>query len=689
MRGNEARFVNHSCGPNLEIRRVPLGSGNDGASGEYELGLFALREINSGEELSLDYDASEHVSARVVPCLCRSAGCVGKVGRVPGNKSKKELQLVGRIRAAKPRVRAEKVAAKLRRRGAASSTLSTAPPSKAVIALQNAKRAVRQLRVSRYAEAAAMLELRDMPDSVETNPVHTDGTAGSASQPTVGGKKRKGKGRKSHPPQLGPDGQIDADNAATGTDGVPPSKAAEGSGNEGDAASKKPRISGWAEWLKKKAQEQTRTAEEWAEFANKRRRGKAWMQKLMAEYGVAEYPGGPALPFTPTMELPKNGQPNKRGPPPGTPRPPRATKKEKEAAAAAAAAAAAGEGGGGDAGTGAGALTGVEAGSSTGPGTRAGAGAAGMGESGQGGQNGPGPATLADAEPRGNVGESESLQHQQQQQPHDHVHQDHQPSTGIDQHRDESPSLDGDTTIDPALIAALVEHHQRQAEYASRQSGEGEGGVEGDGNGNGDGGTGQSDHIHHHDHHHDHTHDHSHDNAGDARDGQGGGVDAEDDFPFEPMPISEGQDQLLGQHQHDGQGHGHGHGHGHGQDLDNNTYYGNGSTDFGVDIGTGGEVGDGIDFGSDHQHHHHHSEQVGHDHDHHLDHDHGHHTHDQHNHPHHTQHDQHDQHDQHGQILQHDPDDDAALAAAMEAQQEQERLRQQAEDIVLSIQPRL
>lgn len=90
---------------------------------------------------------------------------------------------------------------------------------------------------------------------------------------------------------------------------------------------RKRRISGWADWLKKKASEKSRTREEWQDFANKRRRGKAWMESMMQEYGVAAYEGGPAEPYTsPLSDIPATGQPKKRGPPPGTPRAPRQPK---------------------------------------------------------------------------------------------------------------------------------------------------------------------------------------------------------------------------------------------------------------------------------------------------------------------------------------------------------------------------
>jgi SET domain-containing protein len=49
LRGNEARFINHGCNPNLEVRKYQtLGDGME----EYEVGMWALRDISAGEEVS-------------------------------------------------------------------------------------------------------------------------------------------------------------------------------------------------------------------------------------------------------------------------------------------------------------------------------------------------------------------------------------------------------------------------------------------------------------------------------------------------------------------------------------------------------------------------------------------------------------------------------------------------------------
>lgn len=61
-RGNEARFINHGCQSNLEVRKVStLGEGVE----EYEVGMWAARDINAGEEVS------HYLRTRLTPALLR------------------------------------------------------------------------------------------------------------------------------------------------------------------------------------------------------------------------------------------------------------------------------------------------------------------------------------------------------------------------------------------------------------------------------------------------------------------------------------------------------------------------------------------------------------------------------------------------------------------------------------------
>uniref|UniRef100_A0A4W3IK43 ASH1 like histone lysine methyltransferase n=1 Tax=Callorhinchus milii TaxID=7868 RepID=A0A4W3IK43_CALMI len=47
--GNEARFINHSCHPNCEMQKWSV-------NGVYRIGLFALKDVSAGTELTYDYN---------------------------------------------------------------------------------------------------------------------------------------------------------------------------------------------------------------------------------------------------------------------------------------------------------------------------------------------------------------------------------------------------------------------------------------------------------------------------------------------------------------------------------------------------------------------------------------------------------------------------------------------------------
>lgn len=50
MKGNPARFANHSCGPNCKMIRFRLADAD-----EWQIGLFAAKDIKAGSELTYDY----------------------------------------------------------------------------------------------------------------------------------------------------------------------------------------------------------------------------------------------------------------------------------------------------------------------------------------------------------------------------------------------------------------------------------------------------------------------------------------------------------------------------------------------------------------------------------------------------------------------------------------------------------
>lgn len=60
------RFLNHSCVPNAAFRGRRL---------------FALRAISDGEEITIDYLATEQAISHGFVCRCGAAGCRGRIGR--------------------------------------------------------------------------------------------------------------------------------------------------------------------------------------------------------------------------------------------------------------------------------------------------------------------------------------------------------------------------------------------------------------------------------------------------------------------------------------------------------------------------------------------------------------------------------------------------------------------------------
>ena len=67
---NTARLINHSCDPNCEV----LGEG-------LKLWIYAMKNINKGEELSYDYGFTFDQDFRQFPCRCGSKNCIGYIVR--------------------------------------------------------------------------------------------------------------------------------------------------------------------------------------------------------------------------------------------------------------------------------------------------------------------------------------------------------------------------------------------------------------------------------------------------------------------------------------------------------------------------------------------------------------------------------------------------------------------------------
>ncbi|HEY9279463.1 MAG TPA: SET domain-containing protein-lysine N-methyltransferase [Eoetvoesiella sp.] len=83
-KGNDARWINHSCGPNCEAQ--------ENASGK-RVHIVALRDIEAGEELFYDYGLVMEGKItkklqREYRCLCGSSNCRGTMLALPKKKAK-------------------------------------------------------------------------------------------------------------------------------------------------------------------------------------------------------------------------------------------------------------------------------------------------------------------------------------------------------------------------------------------------------------------------------------------------------------------------------------------------------------------------------------------------------------------------------------------------------------------------
>ena len=71
-KGNQARFINHSCDPNCETQKWLV-------RGELAIGLFALTDVKSGEELTFDYNF-ERYGDKPMRCYCGAGKCRKFIG---------------------------------------------------------------------------------------------------------------------------------------------------------------------------------------------------------------------------------------------------------------------------------------------------------------------------------------------------------------------------------------------------------------------------------------------------------------------------------------------------------------------------------------------------------------------------------------------------------------------------------
>ncbi len=79
VRGNEAKYLNHSCDPNCEA-----------VDDEGRIFIEAIHNIQPGVELTYDYqyecEESEAEAKRIYPCNCGAPNCRGTIVRIKRKK---------------------------------------------------------------------------------------------------------------------------------------------------------------------------------------------------------------------------------------------------------------------------------------------------------------------------------------------------------------------------------------------------------------------------------------------------------------------------------------------------------------------------------------------------------------------------------------------------------------------------
>ncbi|XP_030621396.1 histone-lysine N-methyltransferase, H3 lysine-36 and H4 lysine-20 specific [Chanos chanos] len=81
-KGNQARFMNHSCQPNCETQKWTV-------NGDTRVGLFALEDIPTGVELTFNYNLECLGNGKTV-CKCGASNCSGFLGVRPKNQPSAE-----------------------------------------------------------------------------------------------------------------------------------------------------------------------------------------------------------------------------------------------------------------------------------------------------------------------------------------------------------------------------------------------------------------------------------------------------------------------------------------------------------------------------------------------------------------------------------------------------------------------
>lgn len=286
MRGNAARFINHSCDPNLEVHKLQtLGDGLE----EFEVGMWAKRDIPQGQQVSrqmtllrqLSYDYNFDVGvAEPIPCRCGASNCAGLLGKKrPRDDDKDEREELARAEADAQEKRARETAREIR----ASRVTEEVPlfaPKKRDRPVESGKKGITignrpiPARVKRDLFPTPSSTISSVSPLVETpTPSHT---AEDEEEPFV------------------------AEPVRFRTSTPAPSQTKAPTPIDDEEARRLKRISGWAEWLRRKAGEKPRTLQEWQEERHARRRGLNWMHRMIGEFGVLP---GPSVPGSPGLAV--------------------------------------------------------------------------------------------------------------------------------------------------------------------------------------------------------------------------------------------------------------------------------------------------------------------------------------------------------------------------------------------------
>lgn len=91
-------YADHSCAPNCETQKWTV-------NGDTRIGLFALRDIEAGEELTFNYNLASDGETRKA-CLCGAPNCSGFIGL---KAQKQQLAAVQSVVQSKSTLQSKKV----------------------------------------------------------------------------------------------------------------------------------------------------------------------------------------------------------------------------------------------------------------------------------------------------------------------------------------------------------------------------------------------------------------------------------------------------------------------------------------------------------------------------------------------------------------------------------------------------